>query len=128
MLCEEEGLDFVINLTHEFLLSDERLTLLGVIYLFLNNEWVVMTFQVCQWRDDLILLLFSAVLIEGINWLKDRDTDGLSFEFTVLSVLEADLAHGLVLGTHAHVNLTCLTELLGPKHDTSRQVNNISKH
>ena len=71
-----------------------------------------------------------------INWkfilriqrLKNWNTYWLSFELTVASVLKRYLRHCFILGAHIAVNFAFLLKFLGPKHDSSSQIDYITEN
>ena len=91
-----------------------------------------MKFQEHLWWNDFALVstwgaFTDCPLVERVNWLEDRNTYGLSFKFTMLSILECDLIHRFIFSSQIDINFPPSSSLHWPIHDSCCQVNRVTK-
>ena len=131
-LSKEEAFDLIVNFINELLISNEWVGVLSIVYFFLDDQRIIVKLQEHLWWNDLSLVSAGGTftdcpLIERVDWLEDGDTYGLSFEFTMLAILEGNLIHSFVFSSQIYINLSSSSCLHRPIHDSCCQVNRVTK-
>ena len=98
--------DFVLKTVNIFRMLDVPL----------NDHGVVCKLKIRLWRNHSV---FYLEFFFGVKWFVNWDTDGLSFELAMTSIIERYLVHRFVLCSFINVDLAFLTKLFWPKHDSS---------
>lgn len=135
---ERGGRSFVLSVSHEEVLDvpmdlvdladsinvSPVVLVLCVLYRPFDDHWVVGPFEVSLRRNH---PLGNFKLLFRIDWSEDWNGDGLAFEFTMASIIKRYVIKGFVFGTLARIDLPLLTVHFWPSHDSSRQIDHVTK-
>ena len=103
-----------------------------MINLLLHYHWVVVQFEKdLGWDDAVVVLWWRSFVywpfICWINWFEYRNTNGFTFEFTMLAIFESDLIHSFIFRPEITVDDTFGTSFHWPKHDSCCKVDRITE-